>query len=105
MCRLVDCETCGKKTWAGWGLHIDQALQGVDTNVRCRGWKTGKCPGKEGPLSCKSIEERLRKGFQNIEFLSVEDLSDGCGDKFKIIIVTDEFDGVKLIDRHQQIRV
>ena len=108
MCRTVSCQTCGKKTWAGCGLHIQQAMSNVDTNDRCKGWETGKCPGVEaskedGPLSCKSIEAALRQGFEGIEFLSVEDLSDGCGDKYSIIIVTDAFEGVKLVDRHRMV--
>ena len=37
---------------------------------------------------------KLRQGFEGIEFLSVEDVSDGCGDKLKIIIVTDAFEGI-----------
>ena len=58
---------------------------------------------KKNHESCKKIEEQLRAGFDNIEFLSVEDLSDGCGDKFKIIIVSDVFEGVNLVDRHRMV--
>lgn len=108
MCRAVDCQTCGLKTWVGWGLHIVQALSNFDINARCKGWETGKCPGveatkKDGPLSCKNIEDQLKAGFDGIEYISVEDLSDGCGDKFKIIIVSDIFDGIKLVDRHRMV--
>jgi stress-induced morphogen len=46
---------------------------------------------------------KLRQGFEGIEFLSVEDVSDGCGDKLKIIIVTDAFEGIKLVDRHRMV--
>ena len=54
-------------------------------------------------LSCKNIEDQLKAGFDGIEYISVEDLSDGCGDKFKIIIVSDIFDGIKLVDRHRMV--
>jgi stress-induced morphogen len=108
MCIATTCNTCGKQTWKGCGLHIEAALSNVTLEARCKGWETGKCPGVEeskedGPLSCKNIESKLREGFEGIEFLSVEDLSDGCGDKFKIVIVSDVFEGVKLVDRHRMV--
>jgi hypothetical protein len=34
----IDCSACGKPTWKGCGQHIEQALQGVAENDRC------KCP-------------------------------------------------------------
>lgn len=37
MCRQVTCRTCGKKTWAGCGRHIDQAMSGVPSTDRCPG--------------------------------------------------------------------
>jgi hypothetical protein len=36
MCQRVECPTCGKPTWAGCGLHIEQALSGVPKDQRCR---------------------------------------------------------------------
>uniref|UniRef100_A0A061S3W7 Uncharacterized protein n=1 Tax=Tetraselmis sp. GSL018 TaxID=582737 RepID=A0A061S3W7_9CHLO len=38
MCRRVQCEQCMKPTWAGCGMHIEQALAGVKPEDRC------KCP-------------------------------------------------------------
>ncbi len=35
MCSPVTCETCGKTTWAGCGLHIEQALESVPVEGRC----------------------------------------------------------------------
>lgn len=35
---------CQKATWAGCGLHIESALQGVADHDRCAGWRNGKCP-------------------------------------------------------------
>lgn len=49
MCQRVQCERCGKPTWAGCGKHIDQALQGVPPEQRCQ------CT-KEAP---KSVLSRL----------------------------------------------
>jgi hypothetical protein len=36
MCRRVTCEKCGRPTWAGCGLHIEQALMGVPAESRCK---------------------------------------------------------------------
>jgi hypothetical protein len=35
MCRRVQCEKCGKPTYAGCGMHIEQVLAGVPTEDRC----------------------------------------------------------------------
>ncbi len=35
MCRRVQCETCGKPTYAGCGQHIEQVLAGVPAEERC----------------------------------------------------------------------
>lgn len=35
MCVTTTCTTCGKKTWAGCGNHIEQALAGVPASQRC----------------------------------------------------------------------
>jgi hypothetical protein len=51
MCRKVNCNQCGKATWAGCGLHIDSALRGVDESLRCPGWRTGKCTSSDAKLS------------------------------------------------------
>jgi len=37
VCRSVRCRTCGKTTWAGCGLHIDQVRAGVPAENWCRG--------------------------------------------------------------------
>jgi len=36
MCRRVTCGTCSKPTWAGCGMHIEQALAGVPVDERCK---------------------------------------------------------------------
>lgn len=37
MCRAVTCKQCGKTTWAGCGMHVDQVLAGVPQSDRCAG--------------------------------------------------------------------
>jgi hypothetical protein len=37
MCRPVTCRRCGKTTWAGCGMHVDQVLAGVPRADRCAG--------------------------------------------------------------------
>ncbi|KAF9957931.1 hypothetical protein BGZ72_001156 [Mortierella alpina] len=35
MCHRVVCHSCGKFTWEGCGLHIDQALAGLSLKQIC----------------------------------------------------------------------
>lgn len=35
MCRSVTCRRCGKTTWAGCGMHVDQVMRGVARDQRC----------------------------------------------------------------------
>ncbi len=35
MCSPVLCRSCGKVTWTGCGLHIEEALAGVPPEQRC----------------------------------------------------------------------
>ena len=37
MCRPVNCKRCGKVTWSGCGMHVDQVLRGVPKDARCAG--------------------------------------------------------------------
>jgi hypothetical protein len=49
MCRRVQCETCGKPTYAGCGMHIEQVLGDVPPadRCRCREEKAGGGGGKD----------------------------------------------------------
>jgi hypothetical protein len=42
MCRRVTCKTCGKTTYAGCGMHIEQVLAGVPASRRCAGHRDEK---------------------------------------------------------------
>ena len=37
MCRAVTCKTCGKTTWSGCGMHVNQVLAAVPAARRCSG--------------------------------------------------------------------
>ncbi|WP_300765857.1 hypothetical protein [uncultured Bifidobacterium sp.] len=37
MCYEVTCPICGKKTWAGCGMHIDQVMRGIPQDQ----WRPG----------------------------------------------------------------
>ena len=36
MCRRVQCGACGKPTYAGCGMHVEQVLGDVPKGERCR---------------------------------------------------------------------
>jgi len=36
MCHRVTCRRCGKPSWAGCGMHIEEALRGVPQADRCQ---------------------------------------------------------------------
>lgn len=46
MCRAVACKKCGKTTWAGCGMHVDQVMRDVAPENRC--------PGHENDPDAKS---------------------------------------------------
>ena len=109
MCKAVDCEKCGLRTWIGCGMHIDMALSGVSLDKRCSGWETGICKdgnvAKDTTPTSELIELNLRKHFgSDIHYLDVQDASGGSGSKFLLIIsLMKGFDGVKLLERHRMI--
>lgn len=35
MCSPIRCTTCGKVTWTGCGMHVEEALAGVEPSQRC----------------------------------------------------------------------
>ncbi|MCB0879863.1 MAG: hypothetical protein KDC46_12895 [Thermoleophilia bacterium] len=35
MCSPVRCRRCGKTTWSGCGLHVDQIMRSVPKRERC----------------------------------------------------------------------
>jgi hypothetical protein len=41
MCQRVTCKTCGKATYQGCGMHVEQVLAGVPASERCSCASTG----------------------------------------------------------------
>ena len=35
MCQRATCKSCGKATYRGCGMHVEQVLAGVPTSQRC----------------------------------------------------------------------
>jgi hypothetical protein len=50
MCRAIVCKTCGKMSWAGCGMHVDQVLAGVPRSERCPGHPRSEGSGFLGRL-------------------------------------------------------
>lgn len=36
MCQRIPCRQCGRPTWAGCGMHVEQVLGDVPRDQRCR---------------------------------------------------------------------
>jgi hypothetical protein len=47
MCRRVDCKKCGKPTFAGCGMHVEQVLGDVPASRRCRCHEAADQPSTE----------------------------------------------------------
>jgi len=49
----------------------------------------------------EDLKSKLESSFEAVEHCEVTDLSDGCGGKFNVVVVTPKFDGVALLARHR----
>lgn len=49
----------------------------------------------------EDLEEKIKAGVPNCTFVRVVDLSDGCGSKFDITVVSSEFMGKAIIAQHR----
>ena len=54
MCRRVTCSSCGKPTFAGCGMHIEQVLGDVPRAERCRCHEAKSEPKEKGPKTSKA---------------------------------------------------
>lgn len=58
MCRRIECEVCGRPTYAGCGAHVEQVLAGVPAAERCACRSQPVAPHKPEP------EARARRAWQ-----------------------------------------
>ena len=58
MCRAVPCATCGKTTWAGCGMHVDQVMAGVPRADRCPGHRKEERSADLGVSRLRSMFRR-----------------------------------------------
>jgi hypothetical protein len=60
MCRRVECSKCGRPTYAGCGMHVEQVLGNVPPVQRCRcREERAKNPPAAGPAGSRSWLRRL----------------------------------------------
>lgn len=60
MCQRATCKSCGKATYRGCGMHVEQVLAGIPRSERC------SCPprdtGNGGGLVARLFGNRRRTG-------------------------------------------
>lgn len=49
------------------------------------------------------LETKIRENIPNVVFVSAVDLSDGCGAKFEVEVVSKEFEGKPLLQQHRMV--
>lgn len=49
-----------------------------------------------------TVEDKLRAAFSP-SHLEVSDVSGGCGSSFRVVLVSEAFEGVPLLDRQRQV--
>jgi stress-induced morphogen len=47
------------------------------------------------------LETKIREGVINVKYVKAVDLSDGCGAKFEIEVISEEFSGKPLLAQHR----
>ena len=65
MCRRVDCPSCGRPTFAGCGMHVEQVLGNVPPAERChcREESVKKAGETAGAGPATGLRSRLRALF------------------------------------------
>mmetsp|Transcript_25358 Transcript_25358/g.33096 ORF Transcript_25358/g.33096 Transcript_25358/m.33096 type:complete len:91 (-) Transcript_25358:102-374(-) len=58
--------------------------------------------GSSNNLTPELLSDKIRASI-SVEHISIEDVSDGCGSKFFAIIVSNDFEGKPLLQRHRLI--
>lgn len=63
MCRRVQCDECGKPTFKGCGMHVEQVLGDVPPAERCRCHGNERSRSAEAKAASGSWLDRMRKAF------------------------------------------
>jgi stress-induced morphogen len=72
-------------------------------NLVCQSFPMGGCGGG-GVVTVAEVEAAVRHGVVDVRELTVEDLSDGCGAKFLVRVVSGAFVSVPLLERHRMVQ-
>ena len=67
MCYPVQCQKCGKTTWAGCGKHKDMVMAKIPEKDRCT------CPREDDPPAEKAAKEVGKSDGGNITVLKSSD--------------------------------
>jgi hypothetical protein len=59
MCQRVTCPSCGKPTYAGCGMHVEQVLGNVPKSERCRCREEKSAAGASKQASGGSVLDKL----------------------------------------------
>lgn len=60
MCQRVTCKSCGKATYRGCGMHVEQVLSGVPVSQRCDCTQNKNKGGNGGGLIARLLGARKR---------------------------------------------
>jgi stress-induced morphogen len=52
------------------------------------------------PITQEQLEMKLKEHLEPV-YLKVEDISDGCGSKYNVLIVSNKFEGQSLLNRQR----
>jgi acid stress-induced BolA-like protein IbaG/YrbA len=52
-------------------------------------------------ITCDQLEQKIQQNLSGVSFVKAVDLTDGCGGKFEIEIVSEEFRGKPLLAQHR----
>lgn len=59
MCSRVTCSKCGKPTFAGCGMHVEQVLGNVPKDQRCKCHEEARAASKKDPTGSAKKPEAL----------------------------------------------
>ena len=58
---------------------------------------------EEEVISAAAVTAKLRDAFPDASLLEVTDESGGCGAQFRAVIVSEQFEGMRVIQRHRRV--